>query len=72
LVGFSLSTILGAAINPVLLAPAMIYAIFTLLASAKISQSLRELLILLLVIPTMHFAWGAGFLTSPKSLVPGE
>jgi hypothetical protein len=24
----------------------------------------------LAVIPTMHFAWGAGFISSPKTLVP--
>lgn len=72
LVAFSLSIILGALVHPLLLTPALIYAAFTLFASAKISQTFRELLILLLVIPTMHFAWGAGFLTSPKSLVPRE
>ena len=72
LVGFSLSIILSALVHPLLLTPALIYAAFTLFASAKISQTFRELLILLLVIPTMHFAWGAGFLTSPKSLVPRE
>lgn len=72
LVGFSLSIILGALVHPLLLTAALIYAAFTLFASAKISQTFRELLILLLVIPTMHFAWGAGFLTSPKSLVPRE
>ena len=72
LVGFTLSIFLGALVHPLLLIPALIYAAFTLFASAKISQTFRELLILLLVIPTMHFAWGAGFLTSPKSLVPRE
>ena len=72
LVGFTLSIVLGALVHPLLLIPALIYAAFTLFASAKISQTFRELLILLLVIPTMHFAWGAGFLTSPKSLVPRE
>lgn len=25
-----------------------------------------------LVLATMHMAWGAGFLTSPRDLVPGE
>jgi hypothetical protein len=24
----------------------------------------------LLIIPTMHFSWGAGFITSQKNLVP--
>ncbi len=70
LVGFTLSIILGVVVNPLILAPAFVYAFFTFFASTKISKSIREFLILLLVIPTMHFAWGAGFLTSPKSLVP--
>jgi hypothetical protein len=63
---------MGALIHPVFLIPAAIYSLFTIVASVKISQTIREIFILLLVIPTMHFAWGAGFLTSPKSLVPSE
>ena len=70
--GFTLSILLGALIHPVFFIPAGIYAFFTVIASVKISQTIREIFILLLVIPTMHFAWGAGFLTSPKSLVPKE
>ena len=72
LIGFTLSAFLGVLIHPLLLIPAAVYAGFTIFASAKIAQSIREQLILFLVIPTMHFAWGAGFLTSPKSLVPKE
>ena len=72
LAGFTLSIIMGAVIHPVFFIPAAIYLLFTMVASVKISQSIREIFILLLVIPTMHFAWGAGFLTSPKSLVPKE
>ena len=70
--GFTLSILLGALIHPVFFIPAGIYAFFSVIASVKISQTIREIFILLLVIPTMHFAWGAGFLTSPKSLVPKE
>lgn len=69
LVGFSLSLLFGAFL-PILLTPAAIYILFILLASIKISTSIREYAILLVVIPTMHFAWGAGFISSPKSLVP--
>jgi hypothetical protein len=50
----------------------VIYALFTVFASVKISQTVREIFILLLVIPTMHFSWGLGFLTSAKSLVPKD
>lgn len=72
LAGFTLSILTGVLIHPVFFIPAAIYSLFAILASVKIAQTFREALILLLVIPTMHFAWGAGFLTSPKSLVPKE
>jgi GT2 family glycosyltransferase len=69
LLGFSLSLIAGIFL-PILFAPAAIYLLFVLLASIKIATSIREYLLLLAVIPTMHFAWGAGFISSPKTLVP--
>ena len=71
LVGFSLSLIAGF-IAPILFTPAVIYLLFVLLASIKIATSIREYLLLLAVIPTMHFAWGAGFISSPKTLVPQD
>jgi len=70
LVGFTLSLILGFAISPILLLPASIYLFFVLLAAITIGSSFLERALLLLVIPTMHFAWGAGFISSPKTLVP--
>lgn len=69
LVGFSFSLIAGIFL-PILFAPAAIYLLFVVLASIKIATSIREYLLLLVVIPTMHFAWGAGFISSPKTLVP--
>jgi succinoglycan biosynthesis protein ExoA len=69
LVGFSLSLIAGIFL-PILFTPAAIYLLFVVLASIKIATSIREYLLLLAVIPTMHFAWGAGFISSPKTLVP--
>ena len=69
LVGFTLSLIAGI-IHPIFFAPAAIYLAFVLLASIKIATSIREYFLLLAVIPTMHFAWGAGFISSPKTLVP--
>lgn len=71
LVGFSVSLLAGI-ISPILFIPAAIYALFVLLASIKIASNLREYFLLLAVIPTMHFAWGAGFISSPKTLVPAS
>jgi len=71
LAAFTLSIIAGF-ILPVLFIPAAIYLLFVLLASVKIASSIREYFLLLAVIPTMHFAWGAGFISSPKTLVPSS
>jgi glycosyltransferase involved in cell wall biosynthesis len=71
LVGFSVSLLAGF-IAPILFTPAAIYVLFVLLASIKIASNLREYFLLLAVIPTMHFAWGAGFISSPKTLVPAS
>ncbi|CAN2242686.1 glycosyltransferase family 2 protein [Candidatus Planktophila dulcis] len=71
LVGFSLSVIAGFFL-PILFIPASIYLLFVLAASVRIASSIRECFLLLAVIPTMHFAWGAGFISSPKTLVPSS
>lgn len=71
LVGFSLSVIAGFFL-PILFIPASIYLLFVLAASVRIASSIREYFLLLAVIPTMHFAWGAGFISSPKTLVPSS
>jgi hypothetical protein len=57
---------------PILFIPAAIYLLFVLAASVRIASSIREYFLLLAVIPTMHFAWGAGFISSPKTLVPSS
>jgi glycosyltransferase involved in cell wall biosynthesis len=72
LLGFVASLLLGLLLSPILFIPAAIYAVFVLGASLKISSSLSEFFLLLLVLPTMHFAWGAGFISSPKTLVPSS
>ena len=72
LVGFLASVILGLLVSPILFIPAAIYTLFIVGASVKISSSIREYFLLLLVLPTMHFAWGAGFISSPKTLVPSS
>ena len=71
LVGFSLSVIAGFFL-PTFFIPAAIYLLFVLAASVRIASSIREYFLLLAVIPTMHFAWGAGFISSPKTLVPSS
>ena len=71
LIGFSLSLILGF-LTPLFFIPAGIYLLFILLASIRISTNLHEYLLLLAVLPTMHFAWGMGFISSPRTLVPSS
>lgn len=72
LLGFTFSLILGSALHPVLFTPAATYLFFTFLASLKIASSIREFIFLLAIIPTMHFSWGAGFITSQRKLVPSD
>jgi glycosyltransferase involved in cell wall biosynthesis len=72
LLGFSTSIVLGLSLSSIFFIPALVYLLFVVLASLKISTSVGEYLLLLVVIPTMHFAWGAGFISSPKTLVPAS
>jgi len=66
----TLSLLFGLLVSPVLLIPALIYAVFILLASASIGKSVGEILCLPTILLTMHISWGFGFLTSPNSLAP--
>jgi len=68
LIGTLTSLILGLLLHPIFLLPAAVYGIFLLISSILIAKSIREFFSLLAIIPTMHFAWGAGFITSTKSL----
>lgn len=70
--GFLTSLILGTLIHSIFFIPAAIYLLFVAVASVAIASSLIQYIFLLTVIPTMHFAWGAGFITSPKGLVPTD
>jgi glycosyltransferase involved in cell wall biosynthesis len=72
LLGFTASIIFGATFHPIFIIPAFIYLLFLLLASVKIASTLREVILLFLILPTMHFSWGLGFLISSKSLVPKD
>ena len=71
LIGFIASVVAGI-FAPIFFTPAVIYLLFVLAASLSIASSIREYFLLLAVIPTMHFAWGAGFISSPKTLVPAS
>ena len=68
LIGCVTSVIGGALIHPILYIPVFVYGVFVGLSAALISRSIREFFSLLSIIPTMHFAWGAGFITSTKTL----
>jgi len=66
----TLSLLLGWLISAVLFTPAVVYAVFILIASVLIGKSAGEILCLPTILLTMHISWGLGFLTSPKSLAP--
>jgi len=66
----ALSLLLGWLVSPVLLIPALVYAVFILIASGVIGKSMGEILCLPTILLTMHISCGLGFLTSPKSLAP--
>ena len=66
----TISLLLGWLISPVLFTPALVYAVFILIASVLIGKSVGEILCLPTILLTMHLSWGLGFLTSPKSLAP--
>ena len=68
LLGTITSLLLGLLIDPFFFIPAAVYGIFLLISSMLIAKSVREAISLLAIIPTMHFAWGAGFISSTKKL----
>ena len=72
LAGFLLSLLMGAFLDSLFFAPAAIYLLFVAGSAIAIARSAIQYIYLLAIIPTMHFAWGAGFITSPKNLVPSE
>jgi glycosyltransferase involved in cell wall biosynthesis len=68
LLGTLISVISGLLIHPIFYLPAAVYGGFVLLSSLLVAKSVSEYFSLLAIIPTMHFAWGAGFITSTKTL----
>lgn len=70
LVGTVLSLIAGTVFDPSLYLPAATYITFIAITPLFISKNLAHYPLLLFILPTMHFSWGFGFLTSPRKLVP--
>jgi glycosyltransferase involved in cell wall biosynthesis len=68
LLGCAISLLAGSLIHPILYIPLAVYGLFVAVSAVLISRSARELISLLAIIPAMHFAWGAGFITSTKAL----
>jgi succinoglycan biosynthesis protein ExoA len=68
LVGTIASLLFGLVIHPIFYLPAAVYSLFIFISSIFIAKTIREFTLLLAIIPTMHFAWGAGFVTSTKVL----
>jgi hypothetical protein len=72
LMGTIASLIAGLVVSSWLYVPAGIYAGFTLIAGIILGKGMLEKIIMPAVLFTMQMAWGAGFITSPKSLVPQD
>ena len=72
LLGTVFSLFLGCLLSPLWFIPAAIYLVFLMLASLSIGRNFREYLQLPWILLTMHMSWGAGYLTSSRSLVPEE
>jgi glycosyltransferase involved in cell wall biosynthesis len=66
--GTFLSIFLGLLLHPIFYIPAAVYGAFIVISATLIAKSLSEFGSLLAIIPTMHFAWGTGFITSTKVL----
>ena len=70
LIGTVASLVAGIFLSPILFVPAGVYLAFLMVASLRIGKTLGEKLRLPAILLTMHMSWGAGFLTSPRTLVP--
>ena len=70
LIGSVLSLIVGSIFDPSLYLPVATYITFIALTPLLISKNLAHYPALVFILPTMHFSWGLGFLTSPRKLLP--
>lgn len=72
LLGTAFSLIMTAALSSFWIIPAAVYFFFLVFASIIIGRGVGEIFRLPIILFTMHMSWGAGFITSPKKLVPSE
>jgi glycosyltransferase involved in cell wall biosynthesis len=70
LLGTILSLLAGTLFDPLLYLPASTYITFISITPLFISKNLNHYPLLIFILPTMHFSWGLGFLTSSRKLVP--
>jgi succinoglycan biosynthesis protein ExoA len=65
----ALSLIMGAIISPIFALPSLLYLSAILIAALLIGKSWPVRIWLPIVLITMHFSWGFGFISSPRNLV---
>jgi cellulose synthase/poly-beta-1,6-N-acetylglucosamine synthase-like glycosyltransferase len=65
----TLSILLGALFTPLFSIPTIIYLGAILIAALVIGKSWAERIRLPFVLIIMHFSWGIGFITSPRTLI---
>ena len=70
LIGTVVSLIAGSVFDPSLYLPLATYITFICITPLFISKNLAHYPALVFILPTMHFSWGLGFITSPRKLVP--
>jgi len=63
------SIILGTLVHPLFLIPIASYLLVITLSSIWMGKNLNEKAWLPIVLIVMHFSWGFGFISSPKSLL---
>ena len=64
----TLSIFFTITINPLFIAPFLVYVSTLILGSLFIGRKIIDKLLMPFVLVTMHFSWGVGFITSPKKL----
>ena len=70
--GTAFSILFGVLFSPIWFIPASLYLFFLCLGSLLIGQRNTDYLRLPWILFTMHMSWGAGYLFSPRSLVPSK
>ena len=65
----ALSLVLGVTLNAIFFLPAGMYLLGNVVGSFVIGKNLKEKIALPIILTTMHFSWGIGFITSPRDLI---